>query len=114
MFERRYAGNILPHKAERRNSKNEETSDTLKMKKLLAITLLFGMVCAMSVASAGETYWTVGYPNLFLRSTPSTEYPYLERMPYGSEVIMISDGTDWALVYYNGQYGYVFGSFRRH
>lgn len=76
------------------------------MKKLLAITLLIGMVYAMSVASAGESYWTVGYPDLFLRSTPSTEYPYLERMPYGSEVIMISDGADWALVYYNGQYGY--------
>ena len=77
------------------------------MKKLLAITLLIGTVCAMSVASAGESYWTVGYPDLFLRSsTPSTEYPYLERMPYGSEVIMISDGADWALVYYNGQYGY--------
>ena len=76
------------------------------MKKYLAITLLIGMVCAMSVAFAGESYWTVGYPDLFLRSTPSTEHPYLERMPYGSEVIMISDGADWALVYYNGQYGY--------
>ena len=64
------------------------------------------MVCTMSVAFAGESYWTVGYPDLFLRSTPSTEYPYLERMPYGSEVIIISDGTDWVLVYYNGQYGY--------
>ena len=61
----------------------------------------------MSVAFAGESYWTVGYPDLFLRSTPSTEYPYLERMPYGSEVKMISDDTDLAHVYYNGQYGYI-------
>ena len=35
------------------------------MKKLLAITLLIGMVCAMSVAFAGESNWTVGYPDLF-------------------------------------------------
>lgn len=76
------------------------------MKKMLAATLLIGMVCMMSVAFAGESYWTVGYPDLFLRSMPSKEYPYLERMPYGSEVTMISDGADWALVYYNGQYGY--------
>ena len=60
----------------------------------------------MSVAFAGESYWTVDYPDPFLWSMPSTEYPYLERMPYGSEVKMISDDTDLAHVYYNGQYGY--------
>lgn len=76
------------------------------MKKILAIILFMGMICVMTVASAGESYWTIGYPDLFLRSTPSKEYPYLERIPYGSEVTMITDGADWVLVYYNGQYGY--------
>lgn len=55
--------------------------------------------------------YIIGEPYVRLRSTDSTEKPYVAKMPYGSEVTVISTrindlGEKWSLVRYNGEYGY--------
>ena len=76
------------------------------MKMMMAVLLTIGMVFALNCASAQEIMYLNGYPDTFLRSDPSTEHPYLARMPYGSEVSMIDEGKTWCVICYNGQYGY--------
>lgn len=76
------------------------------MKMVLAVLLIVSMFLSLSTASADETMYIVGYPDTFLRRDPSTEHPYLARMPYGSVVSVIDEGRTWSLICYNGQYGY--------
>lgn len=52
-----------------------------------------------------------GYPYVRLRQTDSIELPYLVKMPYGSEVTIVStlnnaNGEEWSLIIYNGLYGF--------
>lgn len=81
------------------------------MKMVLAVLLVMSMFISVSIASADETMYIVGYPDTFLRRDPSTENPYLARMPYGSAVSVIDEGTTWSLICYNGQYGYCMREF---
>ncbi len=76
------------------------------MKMVLAVLLIASMFLSVSIATADETMYIVGYPDTFLRRDPSTENPYLVRMPYGSAVSVIDEGSAWSLICYNGQYGY--------
>lgn len=76
------------------------------MKMVLAVLLVMSMFISVSSALADETMYIVGYPDTFLRRDPSTENPYLARMPYGSAVSVINEGRTWSLICYNGQYGY--------
>lgn len=81
------------------------------MKMALAVVLLMSLLFSISVASADEIMYIVGYPDTFLRQDPSAENPYLARMPYGSAVNVIDEGNTWALICYNGQYGYCMREF---
>ena len=81
------------------------------MKMVLAALLVMSMLLSVSSALADETMYIVGYPDTFLRRDPSTENPYLARMPYGSAVSVIDEGNTWALICYNGQYGYCMRDF---
>ena len=81
------------------------------MKMALAVVLLMSLLFSISVASADEIMYIVGYPDTFLRRDPSTENPYLARMPYGSAVSVIDEGNTWSLICYNGQYGYCMREF---
>lgn len=81
------------------------------MKMVLAVLLALSMFVSVSTALADETMYIVGYPDTFLRRNPSTENPYLARMPYGSAVNVIDEGSTWALICYNGQYGYCMREF---
>lgn len=81
------------------------------MKMALAVVLLMSLLFSISVASADEIMYIVGYPDTFLRRDPSTENPYLARMPYGSAVSVIDEGRTWSLICYNGQYGYCMREF---
>ena len=50
-------------------------------------------------------------PYVRLRQTDSTDLPYLDKMPYGSMVTVVSTqtnemGEEWSLVIYNEKYGY--------
>lgn len=81
------------------------------MKMALAVVLIMSMFLSVSIASADEIMYIVGYPDTFLRRDPSTENPYLARMPYGSAVSVIDEGTTWSLICYNGQYGYCMREF---
>ena len=56
------------------------------MKMVLVVLLALSMFVSVSTALADETMYIVGYPDTFLRRDPSTENPYLARMPYGSAV----------------------------
>lgn len=52
-----------------------------------------------------------GQPYVRLRQTDSAELPYVAKMPYGSEVTVISTrynahDEEWSLVEYNGQFGF--------
>lgn len=76
------------------------------MKMVLAVLLALSMFGSISTACADETMYIVGYPDTFLRRNPSTENPYLARMPYGSAVSVLDEGSTWSLICYNGQYGY--------
>lgn len=58
-----------------------------------------------------STMYISGRPFVRLRQTDSTEKPYLDIMPYGSEVTVVATqyneyGEEWSLVVYNQQYGY--------
>ena len=68
------------------------------MKMALAVVLLMSLLFSISVASADEIMYIVGYPDTFLRRDPSTENPYLARMPYGSAVSVIDEGNTWSLI----------------
>lgn len=81
------------------------------MKMVLAALLVMSMFLSVSIATADETMYIVGYPDTFLRRDPSTENPYLVRMPYGSAVSVIDEGSAWSLICYNGQYGYCMREF---
>lgn len=81
------------------------------MKMVLAALLVMSMFLSVSSALADETMYIVGYPDTFLRRDPSTENPYLARMPYGSAVSVIDKGNTWSLICYNGQYGYCMREF---
>lgn len=81
------------------------------MKMALAVVLLMSLLFSISVASADEIMYIVGYPDTFLRRDPSTENPYLARMPYGSTVNVVDEGNTWSLICYNGQYGYCMREF---
>lgn len=81
------------------------------MKMAMAVALLMSLLFSTSVASADEIMYIVGYPDTFLRRDPSTENPYLARMPYGSAVSLIDEGNIWSLICYNGQYGYCMREF---
>lgn len=81
------------------------------MKMALAVVLLMSLLFSISFASADEIMYIVGYPDTFLRRDPSTENPYLARMPYGSAVSVIDEGNTWSLICYNGQYGYCMREF---
>lgn len=81
------------------------------MKMVLAVVLLVSLFFSISVASADEIMYIVGYPDTFLRRDPSTENPYLARMPYGSAVSVLDEGSTWSLICYNGQYGYCMREF---
>lgn len=81
------------------------------MKMALTVVLLMSLLFSIVVASADEIMYIVGYPDTFLRQDPSTETPYLARMPYGSAVSVIDEGKTWSLICYNGQYGYCMREF---
>ena len=81
------------------------------MKMVLAVVLLMRLLFSITVASADEIMYIVGYPDTFLRRDPSTENPYLARMPYGSAVNVIDEGNIWSLICYKGQYGYCMREF---
>lgn len=81
------------------------------MKMVMAVMLVISMFLSVSIASADETMYIVGYPDTFLRQDPSTENPYLARMPYGSVVSVLDEGSTWSLICYNGQYGYCMREF---
>ena len=81
------------------------------MKMVLAVVLLMSLLFSISVASADEIMYIVGYPDTVLRRDPSTENPYLARMPYGSAVNVIDEGNIWSLICYKGQYGYCMREF---
>lgn len=79
------------------------------MKMTLVVVLLVGLF--FSVASADEVMYIVGYPDTFLRRDPSIENPYLARMPFGTAVSVLDEGSTWSLICYNGQYGYCMREF---
>ena len=81
------------------------------MKMALAVVLLMSLFFSISVASADEIMYIVGYPDTFLRRDPSNVNPYLARMPYGSAVNVLDEGNTWSLICYNGQYGYCMREF---
>lgn len=69
----------------------------------------------MSFEQSNETNYSVmyvcGQPYVRLRQTDSVELPYVAKMPYGSEVVVISSqfneqDEEWSLVEYNGQFGF--------
>ena len=81
------------------------------MKTVVVVLIMVGILFSVSHVSAEETMYIVGYPDTFLRRDPSNENPYLARMPYGSIVGVIDEKGTWAIISYNGQYGYCMRDF---
>ena len=61
-------------------------------------------------ASGGGVMYVTGEPFVRLRSDESTNKPYLAKMPYGSEVTVLSTNEteegSWSCILYNKQQGY--------
>lgn len=69
-----------------------------------------------TLSDDSRTMYIQGRPFVRLRQTDSTVKPYLDIMPYGSEVTVVATqynefGEEWSLVIYNEQYGFCMTKF---
>lgn len=67
--------------------------------------------CSEGFEKEDNLMYVCGSPYVRLRQTDSTDLPYLDKMPYGSMVTVVSTqinhvGEEWSLVIYNEKYGY--------
>lgn len=73
-------------------------------KKRFLIFLIF--ISLSSIGSAEEMRYVIGRDDVFLRPSTSEKDAFLERLPYGTEVALLSEGDVWTCVEYYGIIGY--------